>query len=90
VPDPGRAVIGRAQARPWRPAGLFALAADRGPVPARAWLQIQGPELIGAEDHFGVARLRGHLAVRDRVQLLDPCLLRRYRGSLEAFQVFSR
>jgi hypothetical protein len=46
-------------------------------LPARARLQVQRPELIDAEDHLRVAALRGHLAVGDRVQLLDPRLLRR-------------
>src|ERR1039457_2092427 len=77
VRDPGGAGIGRAHPGPRRPAGFLALTADRSPLPARARLQVQRPELIDAEDHLRVAALRGHLAVGDRVQLLDPRLLRR-------------
>ena len=77
VPDPGGAGVGRAQPGPRRPPGLFALAADCGPVPSRPGLQVERPELIRAEDHLRVAGVRGHLAVGDRVQLLDSRLLGR-------------
>jgi hypothetical protein len=89
VPHPGGAGVGGAHPRPRRPSALFALAADRGPLPARAGLQVQGSEFIDAEDHFRVAGLRGDLAIGDRVQVLDPCFLRRVLrvlGGLPGFQ----
>src|SRR5205823_291763 len=39
--------VGGAQAAPRRPAGFVALAADRGPRPARPGLEVQRTELIG-------------------------------------------
>jgi hypothetical protein len=77
VPDPGGAGVGRAQAGPRGASGFFALATDRGPVPARTGLKVQRPELIDTEHDLSVAGARGHLAVGDRVQALDPGLLRR-------------
>ncbi len=77
VPHPGFAGVSRTH--PWtrRPARLFALAADRGPLPPGPGLQVQRPELINAEDHLRIAVLRGRFPVGDRVQLLDARLLLR-------------
>ena len=89
VPDPGGAGVGGAQPRTRFPAGLFALAADRGPLPSRARLQVEGPEFIHAKDDLRVAVRRGDLPVGDRVQLLDPGLLLRVLrvlGGLPGFQ----
>jgi len=61
MPHPLGAGIGCAQPRPRFPAGFFALAADRGPLPPGAGLQVQRAELIHAEDHLRLARLRGDL-----------------------------
>jgi hypothetical protein len=90
MPDPGGAGVGGAHPPPWCAPGFFALAADRGPLPARMGLEVQRPEFIDAEDHFRVAGLWAHLAAGDRVQMLDPGLFAADLGSLEAFQVFRR
>src|ERR1022692_1858646 len=63
MPDPLGAGVGGAHPRTRRPAGLFALPADRGPVPPGSRLQVQRPELIDAEDHFRIAVLRGRFPV---------------------------
>jgi hypothetical protein len=88
MPDPGGAGVGGAHPPPWCAPGFFALAADRGPLPARMGLEVQRPEFIDAEDHFRVAGLWAHLAAGDRVQMLDPGLLRRIRGVLGGFPGF--
>src|SRR5580658_3149592 len=75
VPDPRGAGVGGAHPGPRRPAGFFALAADRGPLPSRVRLQVERPDLINAEDNRRVVVIWGDLAVGDRVQLLDPGLL---------------
>jgi len=85
VPDPGGAPVRRAHPQPRRPSGFFVLAADRGPLPPGMRLQIEGPELIGAEDHLWIARLGRNLPAGDRVKVLDPGFLRRVarvRGGL--------
>ena len=64
---------------------VVALAADRGPLPARVGLQVQRPELVHAEDHLRLAVLGYDLAVGDRVQVLDPGLLRRVVGVAGGF-----
>jgi len=38
-------------------------------------LKVEGPELVHAEDNFGLARLGHDLAVGDRVEVFDPGLL---------------
>ena len=89
VPDPGFAGVGGAHPGPRRPAGLLLLPADRGPLPARARLQVERPEFINAEDDLRVAVRRGDLPVGDRVQVLDAGLLRRVLrvfGGLPGFQ----
>ncbi len=48
-------------------------------------LQVQRPELIDAEHNLRVVVLRDGLAVGDRVQLLDPGLLRRVLRVLRRF-----
>ena len=88
MPHPGRTSVGGAHPPPWCAPGLFALAADRGPLPARMGLEVQRPEFIDTEDHFRVAGLWAHLAVGDRVQMLDPGLLRRVPGVLGGFPGF--
>ena len=73
VPSTNREV-GGAHPPPRAPTGVFALAADRGPLPAGPGLQVQRPELVHAENHLRVPVLREDLAVGDRVQVLDPRL----------------
>ena len=90
VPDPGGGGIGGAQPQPRGASEFLGLAADRGPLPFRARLQVLGPGLIRAERDRGVVDVRGYVAVGDRVQALDPGFLRRVMGSFEAFQVFIR
>jgi hypothetical protein len=51
------------------------LAAALGPLPARVRLKVEGPELVHAEDNFGLARLGHDLAVGDRVEVFAPGLL---------------
>ena len=51
--------------------------------------RVERPELINAKDDFRIARLRSHLPVSDRVQVLGPRLLRRVPrvfGRLPGFQ----
>src|ERR1022692_3325853 len=88
MPDPLGAGVGGAHPRTRRPAGLFALPADRGPVPPGSRLQVQRPELIDAEDHFRIAVLRGRFPVGDGIQLLDPGLLLRVVRVLGGFPGF--
>src|ERR1022692_3637958 len=88
MPDPLGAGVGGAHPRTRRPAGLFALPADRGPVPPGSRLQVQRPELIDAEDHFRIAVLRGRFPVGDGIQLLDPALLLRVVRVLGGFPGF--
>src|SRR5690349_23969729 len=52
VPYPGGAPVGSAAAGPRLAAGLFVLAADRGPLPPGVGLEVQRPELVHAEDHL--------------------------------------
>src|SRR5258707_6481637 len=75
VPHSGGAGVGGAPAAPRCAAGLFVLAADRGPLPAGAGLEVERPKLINADHHLRVARLRGGIAVGDGVQVLDAGLL---------------
>jgi hypothetical protein len=52
-------------------------------------VQVQRPEFINAKHDRRVAVRRGDLAVGDRVQVLDPCFLRRVLrvlGGLPGFQ----
>src|ERR1022692_3866052 len=89
VPDPGLAGVSRTRPRPRprRPARLFALAADGGPLPPGPGLQVQRPE-INAEVHLRIAVLRGRFPVGDRVQLLDPYLLLRVSRVLRRLPCF--
>ena len=73
---------------PWPPAGLFALAAERGPLPPWAGLQVQRAGLIEAEHDRRVAGAPGRLTVGDRVQVLDPGLFRRVARVFGGFPGF--
>ena len=67
------------------PPGFPALAADRGPLPAGARLQVQRPELVHAEDDFRVAVSRSTIAYSCSTRAFFSW----YLGSFEDFQVFS-
>jgi len=58
--------VGGAHPRAGLAARLPAYAAERGPLPAGAGLQVQRPELIRAEDHLRLAEIGDHLAADDR------------------------
>ena len=58
MPHALAAGVGGAAAAPRRAAGLFALAAHRGPLPAWPRLQVERAEFIHADHHLGVARAR--------------------------------
>lgn len=49
----------------------FELAPAFGPLAAGVRHQVERPELVHAEDHFGLAVHGYDLAVGDRVELLD-------------------
>ena len=56
--------------RPRRPFGVVL-----GPAAPRMGLEVEGPELVVADDDVGVAALGLGLSVRDVVELEDPVLL---------------
>lgn len=56
------------------------LASAFGPLPAGVGHQVERPELVHAEDDFGLAVLRYDLAVGDRVEVFDAGLLGRVVG----------
>ena len=90
VPDPGRAGVGRAQPAPRLAAGLFALAADRGPLPPGPGCRFSGPNsstqnTISGSPGWGLtSRPAMAYSSSTRAFFAANC------GSLEAFQVFSR
>jgi len=67
MPDPSGAGVGGAHPPARRTARLSVLAADRGPLPPRAGLEIERPEFIHAEDDLRLPGLGDHLPVGDRV-----------------------
>jgi hypothetical protein len=56
---------------------VLVLAAAFGLPPTWVAYEVEGPELVQAEDDFGFTVLGYHLAVGDRVEVLDPGLLGR-------------
>lgn len=68
-------------------------AAAFGPLPAGVWLEVEWPELVHAEDGFGLAFFGDDLAVGDRVQVLHAGLLDRVvwiMGARRGFQALKR
>jgi hypothetical protein len=77
VPDPVRASVGRPAPRARPAIGVLVPAAEFGPLPALVRLEVERPELVHAEDGFGLAFFGDDLTVGDRVQVLNACLLDR-------------
>jgi len=77
VPDPVRAGVGRPPAGPRFPGGVLVAAAAFGPLPPGVGLKVERPELVHAEDDFGLAFLGYDLTVGDRVEMFDLGLLGR-------------
>jgi hypothetical protein len=77
VPYALGAGVGGTHPRPRFTVGIFALAADVGPLPPEAGLQVERPELVHAENHGRLIGLGDDLAVGDGVQVLDAGLLGR-------------
>lgn len=75
MPDPVRAGIRCAPAGPGLPVRVFVPSAALGPLPPGVRLEVQRPELVKAEDDFGLAVLRNDLAIGERVQVLDAGFL---------------
>jgi hypothetical protein len=50
-------------------------------------LEVEGAELVHADDHLGIAGLDVVGAVHQPVQVQDPVLLASKSGSLDCFQV---
>lgn len=69
MPDPVRAGVGRPPAGPRFPGGVLVAAAAFGPLPPGG-LEVERPELVRAEDDFGLAFLGYDLTVGDRVEIL--------------------
>ena len=72
APDAVVAVVSRPASWSWVPVGFFVLSADRGPVPARMWHQLQRPELVQVPDHLWFAVFGEDLAISNRLQVLHP------------------
>jgi hypothetical protein len=56
------------------------VAAAFGPLPAGVRLEVERPELIHAEDDFGIALLGHDLTIGDRVEMFETGLLGRVIG----------
>src|SRR3989442_3413637 len=80
VPYSAVAVVGRPPPAAWFAVGVLVFAGAFGPLPARVGHQVERPELVHAEDDFGLALLGYDLAVRDRVEVFDAGLLGRVVG----------
>lgn len=72
-----RAGVGRAAARARFAVGVLVVAAASGPLAAGVGLEIEGAELVHAEDDFWLARLGYDLAIGDGVEVLDAGLFGR-------------
>ena len=71
-----RPVVGRPPAATPRLIDIAWPGRDRCPLAAGMRLQVQWPELVDADDHRRIIIARLHMAIRDRVELEDPVLLR--------------
>ncbi|WSR66993.1 hypothetical protein OG452_34620 [Streptomyces sp. NBC_01197] len=80
VAHPAVAVVGRPPPAARFTVGVLMLATAFGPLPTRMRHQIEGPELVYAEEGFGLAVLWYDLLVGDGVEVLDACLLGRVVG----------
>ncbi|KUM97187.1 hypothetical protein AQI95_41985 [Streptomyces yokosukanensis] len=56
-------------------AGVLALATAFSPPASRMGLEVEWAELVHADDDFGLAWFRCHLAVGDGIEVFDPALL---------------
>jgi len=87
------APVGRAHPQPRTPLRILLRPSDSGPHPSRAGLEVQRPELVHAEDHGRFVGVGGDLPVGDRVEVLDPGLLRfvlRIGAGLPGLQALKR
>jgi hypothetical protein len=80
-----RCGVGRAHPRPRRPARLFVLAADRGPLPSGPGLQVQRPEFITQKTISGSPSCRAASRSAIAYNRSTRAFFSAYRGSFDAF-----
>lgn len=85
VPYSAVSVVGRPAPSAWVTVGVLVPAAAVGPLPPGVGDQVERPELVHAEDDFGLALLGYDLAVGDCVKVLDAGLLGRVVGVAGGF-----
>jgi hypothetical protein len=88
--DPVWAGVGCSPAGPGFTPGVLVSSSALGPLPTRVRLEVQGPELVEAEDVVGLAVVGYDLDVADRIEVFDAGLLCCIVGGWEVFQVFMR